>query len=259
MSLEGKRIFVTGGTGGIGRPLVARLRGAGAEVTVYDSRKEGDLVSGLDRVCGRLNSELPDILIMLAGANHFGFCEDQDLERLLDLNLLAPMRLIQAVLPGMKARRSGQIVTVGSMSALIPLPHVTGYVAAKAGLKAFQDALRRELQETGIALTHIAPRAVQTAMNDGPQAEANRRAGIKADDPDRVADRIFQAIRGRQREVRIGWPERLFAMLNANFPGLIDRGLRKIRGIGEAILEKTDEGNEPDDEKSHSPLRRPAS
>lgn len=236
MSLKGKNVFITGGTGGIGTPLVVMLREAGANVKVYDRNKEGDLAENIDQVCNFLLRDTPDILINMAGFNDFNFAEDQNYESINRLNLLVPMRACQAVLPSMKARNSGQIINIGSMTALIPLPHLTGYASAKAGLKAFNDSLRRELGGTNISVTHIIPRAVRTAMNKGTRAEINERTDVHYDDPTDVAARIFKAIVKREREVRFGWPERFFAFLNATFPFIIDQGLQKNRKIGEEIL-----------------------
>ncbi len=236
MQLKDKSIFITGGTGGIGTPLVGLLRSAGANVTLYDMQRDGDLVANLDQTCASLAGNAPDILINMAGYNVFDYCEDQNLEAIIALNMMVPVRLSQAVLPGMKKRHSGHIVNMGSMTALIPLPHLTGYVTAKSGLKGFSDSLRRELGGSGIAVTHIVPRAVRTAMNTGTRAEINERTGVHYDDPHIVAVRIFKAILKREREVRFGWPERLFAFLNANLPQIIDLGLQKNRIIGEQIL-----------------------
>lgn len=237
MPLKGKTIYITGGTGGIGTPLVYHLRQSGADVTVYDVVRDGDLVVNLDKTCAALAHNTPDILINMAGYNVFDYCEDQDLDAIVSLNMMVPVKLSQAVLPGMKRRGSGHIVNMGSMTALIPLPHLTGYVTAKAGLKGFSDSLRRELGGSGIAVTHIVPRAVKTPMNSGTRAEINERTGVHYDDPHMVAARIFKAIIKREREIRFGWPERLFAFLNANFPLLIDQGLQKNRIIGEEILQ----------------------
>lgn len=236
MWLKGKTVFITGGTGGIGRPLVRLLQDAGAIVTIYDQSKEGSLSAQCDAVCQRLQRDTPDILINMAGFNVFDYCENQKLPEIVNLNMVVPMRLSQAVLPGMKGRNAGHIVNIGSMTALIPLPHLTGYVAAKAGLKGFTDSLRRELAGTNITVTHIVPRAVRTAMNTGTRAEINDRTGVTYDDPAEIAARIFKAIKGRAREIRIGWPERLFAFIHAVCPRIIDQGLQKNRMIGEDIL-----------------------
>lgn len=237
MLLKGKTVYITGGTGGIGTPLVQHLINAGANVYVYDMDKDGDLVGNLNQTCSYLKEHTPDILINMAGYNVFDYCEDQDLDAIIALNMMVPVKLSQAVLSGMKARNSGHIVNMGSMTGLIPLPHLTGYVTAKAGLKGFSDCLRRELGGTNIAITHIVPRAVRTGMNTGTRAEINERTNVHHDDPEDVAKRIFKAVVKQEREVRFGWPERFFAFMNANFPKIIDQGLQKNRKIGEEILE----------------------
>ncbi|MAI61847.1 MAG: short-chain dehydrogenase [Micavibrio sp. TMED27] len=249
MQLKGKTVFITGGTGGIGIPLVKLLEGAGAKIHAYDIARDGDLIENLDNTCAYLAENTPDILINMAGFVRFDYCENQQLDALIDLNMRVPMRLIQAVLPAMKARNSGQIINIGTMTSLIPLPHVTGYAAAKGGLKVFTDALRRELGGTDITFTLIAPRAVRTPMNHGPQCELNKRVGIKDDTPDMVAGRIFEAIQKGEREVRIGWPERFFAFLNVFAPRIIDQGLQKNREIGEDILNTHNQTMEKENEK----------
>lgn len=236
MRLDGKKVFITGGTGGLGKPLVGFLKKSGASVDVYDRGKDGNLADNLDRLCAALSQDPPDILINMAGYNIFDHCENQDAESLIRVNLLAPIRLTQAVLPGMKARRSGHIVNIGSMSALIPLPHLTAYVASKAGLKGFSDSLRRELAGTGIQVTLVSPRAVDTPANKGLKAVLNKKAGIRQDEPEAVTARILQAILQKENDVRIGWPERFFAFMNAVFPRLIDMGLKKNRNIGNQLL-----------------------
>lgn len=236
MPLKGKTIYITGSTGGIGAPLVEMFCQAGAHVKAYTRSKDGGLVENLDKTCEYLAQNTPDILINMAGYAAFDYCENQDIEAIIALNMIVPIRLSQAVLSNMKARNSGQIVNICTMTSLIPLPHVTGYAASKAGLKTFSDALRRELGGTNISVTTISPRAVHTAMNNGLQGEVNKLAGIKADMPIDVAARIFKAIKNKESEVRFGWPERFFAFINANFPSIIDKGLQKNRKIGEDKL-----------------------
>lgn len=237
MQLEGKKVFITGGTGGIGAPLVRLLQQAGAQVELHDRARDGDLSGDISGLCARLRENPPDILVNLAGYNQLAYCEEQDVMRLAAVNFLAPVLLTQAVLPGMKKRNSGQIVSIGSMTALIPLPHLTGYVGSKAGLKAFSDALRRELAGTKVSVTFITPRAVNTGANKGIKEELNRRNGVTQDPPELVAQRIYRAICRREKDVRIGWPERFFALLNAIFPSLVDGGLEKNRRTGEELLD----------------------
>lgn len=255
MPLNGKEVYITGGTGGIGAPLVRLLRAAGANVEVHDRKRDGDLGGDIGALCARLAKKTPDILINLAGYNQLAYCEDQDVKILAAVNFIAPMLLTQAVLPAMKKRKTGQIVNIGSMTALIPLPHLTGYVAAKAGLKGFSDALRRELSGSGVFVTFITPRAVDTGANKGIKSELNRRTGVAHDAPEAVAQRIFRAIENREKDVRIGWPERFFAFMNAIFPFLVDQGLEKNRKIGEELLDTQSKQEDANDEKSDHSCR----
>ena len=250
MQLNGKTVYITGGTGGIGTPLVKHLRNAGAAVTVYDIERDGDLVGNVDKTCAYLSANTPDILINMAGYNVFDYCENQNLDAIIALNMMVPMKLSQAVLSGMKKNGGGHIVNIGSMTALIPLPHLTGYVSAKAGLKGFSDSLRRELSGSNIAVTYIVPRAVRTGMNTGVRAEINDRTKVTYDDPAIVALRIFNAILRQEKEVRIGWPERLFAFINSVCPRVIDMGLEKNRKIGEEILNAAKTTKETPHEKN---------
>lgn len=236
MGLNGKKIYITGGTGGIGSLLVEHLQKSGAIVDIYDMAKNGDLVANIDKICDYVAKTKPDILINMAGYNVLDYCEKQDIEAIVKLNMMVPIRLTQAVLTAMKARNTGQIVNIGSMTALIPLPHLTGYVAAKAGLKGFSDSLRRELGGTNIVVTHIVPRAVKTKMNSGLKEIVNQRTKVNYDEPSYVARRIFEAILAKEKEVRFGGIEKFFAFMNANFPRIIDKGLEKNRKIGEEVL-----------------------
>lgn len=253
MQLKGKSIFITGGTGGIGRPLVALLQQNGAQVYVYDRTTQGDLLTHIDTACAMVTAAEPDILINLAGYNCFARCEDQPAADIIGINLVVPIRLSQAVLPAMRKRHAGQIINIGSMTALIPLPHLSCYVAAKAGLKAFSDSLRREVQGSGIVVTHITPRAVDTDANKGLKAELNAATGVTHDSAELVARRIVAAIIKHESEVRIGWPERFFALLNVLVPRLIDRALRKNRDIGERILARQHKTPQP---KEKHPMKR---
>lgn len=236
--LEGKRIVLTGAAGGIGSLVAALLRGKGAHVIGVD-RVEcpacdesiiGDLSSreGLAALAGALARRRVDILINSAGVQYFGPVERQDQESIWTgyaVNLIAPVILSAAVLPQMKERESGQIVNIGSVLGSINYPYFTSYSSSKAGLEGYSEGLRRELHGLGIALTHFCPRAVNTSFNNDAVNRFLALAGMTADDPAFVAERIVAAMVARKAYASIGFKERIFAAVNALLPGIIDAGL----------------------------------
>jgi short-subunit dehydrogenase len=236
--LDRKQIIVTGAAGGIGSLVAARLRRAGAIVTGIDRVPcpackhsiTGDLGSeaGIAAIADKVRDVSCDILVNLAGVQYFGPLAEQPLDGLWGgyvVNLIAPAMLVRAVLPGMMARGSGRIVNIGSVFGAIPFAHFASYSSAKAGLKALSDALRRELAGSGIAVTHIAPRAVRTKLASPKVMAFAAATKMHMDEPDAVAERIVEAIDAGARDVVIGFSERLFVRVNALAPRLIDRAL----------------------------------
>lgn len=236
--LEGQKIVLTGAAGGLGSLLVSRLRQRGAHVTGIDrvdcTTCDESIVADLSdpAACALLGDRLAarhvDILANVAGLQYFGPLERQSAGRIVlgyAVNLVAPAVLASAVMPQMMVRGDGQIVNIGSVMGSVPYPYFTAYSSAKAGLKGLSQALRRELKGRGVAVTHIAPRAVRTAFNTDAIERFMALAKMKADNPEMVADRIVAAIEQRKHDVSIGLPERIFSQLNAMIPRLIDHGL----------------------------------
>ncbi|WP_295243712.1 SDR family NAD(P)-dependent oxidoreductase [uncultured Brevundimonas sp.] len=238
MQFEDRNILITGGSGALGRRVVERIEREGGRVTIVARAPVtghhtlvGDLSipQGIDSVAEQAGGRAWDILINIAGIQHFGPLEQQTPEHLLAtymVNLVAPARLAQAVLPGMKARKHGQIANVGSIFGSINFAHFASYSSAKAGMRALSQSLRRELAGTGVGVTYVAPRAVATPFNSAKVDEYARLTGMAVDDPDPIADRIVAAIRSDRRDVYLGFPESLFVRLNALAPGLIDGALK---------------------------------
>ena len=238
LPLEGKTVAITGAAGGLGAPVARAMRAAGARVIgidraacpACDATIMTDLAddAALAALAGRLAQETPDILVNIAGVMRFGLHESQPdaaLALCYRVNLLVPAILARAVAAPMQARGAGQIVNIGSVLGAIPYPWFAAYSSSKAGLAALSQALRRELAGSGVIVTHINPRAAKTPFNN---AEVNRFleiTGMKADEPEWVAQRIASAILARRETVSIGWMERIYAALNSLAPSLIDTGL----------------------------------
>jgi len=238
-SLEGLTAVVTGAAGGIGAPVTRQLRAGGVNVVGVDQAVCPDCnatlfcdladEASLQMLVDRLAANPPDILVNVAGIMCFGPHEDQATARLelcYRVNLVVPATLARAVAGPMRARGSGQIVNIGSVLGAIPYPWFAAYSSSKAGLAAFSQALRREMHGSGVAVTHVSPRAVRTAFNRGGVDRFLDIAGMTADDPDAVATKIVAAIRQRRSHVSLGLAERFYAALNALVPKLIDNGLR---------------------------------
>ncbi|MDB5724224.1 MAG: short-chain dehydrogenase [Novosphingobium sp.] len=236
--LNGKTVLVTGAAGGIGTLVTRQLQAGGTRVVGIDrvpSPQADDMIladlgtyDGIATLCEEIAFRPVDVLVNLAGIQYFGPLKDQPLDNLWTgyvINLIAPAMLSRAVLPGMKKRREGRIVNIGSVFGAIPFAHFASYSSAKAGLKGLSEALRRELAGTGIEVTHVAPRAVHTALNSDKVLAFAKLTKMNMDAPELVANRIVAAIAKGEKNVVIGFPESLFVRINALVPGVVDRAL----------------------------------
>lgn len=238
LQLDGKTVAITGAAGGLGAPVARAMRAAGAHVIgidrvpcpACDASIVTDLAddAALAALAERLSQNTPDILVNIAGVMRFGLHvtqTDAALALCYRVNLLVPAILARAVAAPMQARGEGQIVNIGSVMGAIPYPWFAAYSSSKAGLAALSQALRRELAGTGVVVTHINPRAARTPFNSGEVNRFLEITGMKADEPEWVAQRIANAILARRGTVSIGWIERIYAALNSLAPKLIDTGL----------------------------------
>lgn len=190
---QGKRVWLAGASYGIGRALALELasRGATLGVTARSQDKlnslrdqlkargfdalvlPGDVTdaAALTRLVARMHDAWGgiDILIANAGTHQFTRPEQFDADeylQLMDLNYGGALRCIEAVLPDMLAKRSGQIVGVASLAGYRALPRAAAYGASKAALHHFLDSIRFHLTEHGLAVTVISPGFVKTPLTD---------------------------------------------------------------------------------------------
>ncbi|MGE5716900.1 MAG: SDR family NAD(P)-dependent oxidoreductase [Acidobacteriota bacterium] len=108
-----------------------------------------------------------DILVNAAGCQviaRFADVPAAASDEMTAVNFRAPVRLVRAVLPGMRARGSGAIANVASIGAVAPPPYMSDYVATKAALAAFSESLGAELRGTGVRVLTIYPGPMDTAM-----------------------------------------------------------------------------------------------
>lgn len=249
MPLKQRKVLLTGGSGGIGRHVAVEFVREGADLVVMSRNNAGlagarhlhadfSTVEGIAAACEIVVDEQPDILVNLAGVQFFGPIEMQTLSDISEsymINLVAPVALCKAVLPSMRRRNSGQIVNIGSVLGSLALAHFATYSSAKAGLRAFSEAFRRELVDTNVAVTYIAPRAVRTGLITPALQKYAEITGMRIDDPVAVSSKIIAAIRQRKKDISIGFPENIFSRFNALLPRIVDAALagndRKARKI----------------------------
>lgn len=247
MQLNNARILLTGATGGLGQELARQLAASGAQLLVAgrDAAKLATLTAQLEPHAVSVRADLTrpegiaavlgaarefgiNVLINNAGIGSFGLYEDQpwpELEQVLQTNLLLPMQLTHALLPTLKSRPQAAVVNIGSTFGSLPFPGFAAYSAAKAGLRGFSQALRRELADSSVAVIHLAPRAIDTPLNSPAVNALNQTLGNQHDSPAAVARQIVAALIANASERHFGFPEKLFAWLNGIAPALIDRGL----------------------------------
>jgi short-subunit dehydrogenase len=254
MKLQNKRILVTGAGGGIGQALCAQLAKHQARLCLLDMQQamgeelkrtvqafstevltlQADITRAEDREAAVKQMIQHwggvDILINLAGVLDFTRFDEQDpglLQRLLQVNVDAPMQLTRCVLPQMLEQGGGRIVNVGSMFGSIGFPCFAAYSASKFAMRGFSQALRRELAGTGVGVTYVSPRAVKTAFNPPVVHHMAEQGMMHMDEPEWVVAKIVRAIEKEKDEAYLGFPEGLFARLNGILPGLVSRGIAK--------------------------------
>ena len=115
-------------------------------------------------------------------------------------------------------------------------PHCATYCASKFAVHGFSQALRRELVGTNIGVTYVAPRAIQSAMNDQNTIDMMHEAGQTMDAPEVVANIIGSALEKEKQEVFIGQPQSFFAWLNGVAPKLVNLGLRDQTALAKPYL-----------------------
>ncbi|MBV8063748.1 MAG: SDR family NAD(P)-dependent oxidoreductase [Nevskia sp.] len=197
-SVDGLTIVITGASSGIGEEAAKQLAREGAIVCLVARRQDelnrvkreiakakgkahvytADLTdnASIEACCDAIlaRHKQVDVLVNNAGRSirrplRESLDRPHDYERTMQLNYFAAMRMSLRLLPGMLERRSGQIVNVSSVAALMSTPRFSAYIASKAALDAFTRSLRMELGADGIDVTGINYPLVKTAMTEPTQ------------------------------------------------------------------------------------------
>ncbi|MCX7544696.1 SDR family oxidoreductase [Marinicella gelatinilytica] len=257
MSKKGKHLWahstvlITGATGGLGQALVKRLDQAGAQLIVHgrDESLVKQLVDSLDnpadyvvgdltttgvladiRVAAEKTKNRHRLLINNAAINFPGFLHaqsDQSIVQTIEVNLTVPILLSRHLLSWLSGGGQGRIVNIGSSFGGIGYPGFSSYCATKFGLLGFSQALHRELRSEGIQVHYLAPRAMDTRINNTTVKAMNKQLKNGEDKPQAIADVIMRAIEKNQQQRFLGWPEKFFVKLNSLFPGLVSRSINR--------------------------------
>jgi NAD(P)-dependent dehydrogenase (short-subunit alcohol dehydrogenase family) len=224
-----KTIVITGVSSGLGRAIASKALERGHRVVgtlrqeaqrdafekLAPGRSIGRLLDVTDQSAvvpfiREIEAEVGtiDVLINNAGFGLRGVIEELDpqaLRRQFDVNLFGPIALAQAVLPAMRARRSGHIVNIVSQGGIITFPGLGAYHGSKFALLGMNDALAQEVGPLGIRVTAILPGMYQSDWNGRSQDRAEHRiadydavlaqkADLQWGDPAALAQVVLDAI-----------------------------------------------------------------
>jgi len=180
MKLSGRSALVTGGTRGIGAAIADRLLAEGAVVTVTGTSRGGAGPAGTafravdftdieatEQFVAEVAALDFDILVNNAGINKIGPFADidpQDFDRIQRVNVRAPFRLCQAVIPHMRKQSWGRIVTVSSIFGVISREYRAPYSASKFAVDGMTVALAAEVAQNGILANCVAPGFIDTDL-----------------------------------------------------------------------------------------------
>jgi short-subunit dehydrogenase len=171
-----------------------------------------------------------DILVNNAGIEltaHFENQPDDEIARVVEVNLTAAMHLARAVVPAMLERKTGHIVNVASLAGKVPVPFSVPYAASKAGLIGFTRSFRSEFKKRGVSASVICPGLVSEAgmykdMQDQSGVKENFLAGTVS--PAKVASDVVKAIKRDRPEMLVyRGPGRLVTGLAELTPGVFER------------------------------------
>ncbi len=185
MDLSNRTVLIVGGTSGIGRELARRFAAAGSTVAVggrnrealselaeegfgtvrIDVTDQASVAAARDTVLARYPGldtvvTMPGVMLLedLRDPAHF-----EAAATTIDTNLVGTLRVIDAFTPHLVQRGEGTFITVTSGIAFLPFPPMPTYAASKAAVHAYSEALRAQLDGTGVSVVELVPPAVATA------------------------------------------------------------------------------------------------
>lgn len=255
MDLKDKKVFITGGSAGIGKAIIDELVGRGVKDIAIFGRKEapmenlrqeyeavkflviqGDVsrAEDLDKGIKIILEEWGelDILINNAGVVSAGLLSDlsdEDIVQQISVNLTGLILLTKRALPLLKKSREGAIMNISSGYGYIAMPFYSVYAATKAAVRQFSDAMRRELHEYPLHVMTVYPSATDTnMMKTAEVGEMDSPAEVaKLSIDGLIAKEINVLVGGEERKQQVHLnftdPQKMDQMAKANYEGLRKR------------------------------------
>jgi short-subunit dehydrogenase len=247
----GKTILLTGASGGLGSEFVIQLLDQGADLLLSDLKLDAlerfRSYAGKGKVIGTVAADLsskegterflaevkkitpcPDIIINNAGIAQLGAFGDVPLDRwekLMNINLISPMRICHYFLPDMKTRGSGHIVNISSVAGIVPMPGGAPYTACKHGIKGFSDAIREEYRKHGIYVSTVHPFFTRTAILQserfGINVDVNDYPQFLIESPENVIRETIAAIANKKDFILPGPSAKIIDLARRLTPGLL--------------------------------------
>jgi len=261
MDFQGRRVWITGASSGIGEGLALAFHQAGAKL-ILSARREDEL-KRVQSACGGEPetlilpmdvtdaAELPqktqlalslfggiDILVLNAGITQRSRTRETDesvYRRLMEVNFFAPEAMARALLPSMLAQKRGHIVVISSVAGKFGVPMRSGYSATKFALHGFFEALRAEEERNGVHVTMVCPGYIQTDISfsalrgDGrkhAKMDSELAHGMPADE---CARQILQGIGRKKKEIVVaGAREKALVYVKRFFPTLLAKMIGRL-------------------------------
>jgi NAD(P)-dependent dehydrogenase (short-subunit alcohol dehydrogenase family) len=236
---RGHRVF-----GGVRAPTTTRPL-AGVELLPLDVRDEASVKACVEEARSRAGRI--DVLINNAGVNLVGAVEETSISQaqaLFDTNVIGVLRMVQAVLPGMRRQGAGLIVNISSILGFIPAPFMGVYASTKHAVEGLSESLDHEVRAYGIRVVLIEPHYVRTNLDasaaqaegriDAYASQRQRTAAVithdtnTAPEPKLIAEEVLRSIEGPYRMRRPVGRAVLLSRLRRLLPArLFEPSLRK--------------------------------